>query len=157
MRFRNYEGGLVDETGQVLWKAPKVVSLKMTPNQLLVAELEGGKQRYVDLCNLKVYADKPEVKRYGNFELLKVKHRCYSRTQEVYVSQKDFVDLGVIDRGFYLSILEVNVGHFCLLAGDKERCYRFCRRMTDGSIVVEDGGGSHYHVTEKQKIVKAVT
>lgn len=148
VRLRNHECGLVDETGKVLWSGKNVVSLKMNRDKMLVMEMTGGKRNYMDLCNLQLYANEPEVKRYGNYELLKVNRRCYSRTKEVYVSEKDYDDIGLVDRGFYLSMLEYNSRHACLLSGDGERYYHLLRRLEDGSIVVSDNDGNGYHVKE---------
>ena len=148
VRFRNHECGLVDETGQVLWTVRNAVSMKMDRNRILMVEMEGGRGCYMDLCNLHLYDHEPEVKRYGSYELLKVKNKCYSRTKEVYVSEKDFEDIGLADKGFYFSIQEYDCGHTCLLPDDEERTYRVLRRLEDGSIVVSDNDGNGYHVKE---------
>jgi hypothetical protein len=138
----------VDETGQVLWTVKNTVSMKMDRNRILVVEMEGGRGCYMDLCNLHLYDHEPEVKRYGNYELLKVKHKCYSRTKEVYASGRDYENIGLADKGFYFSIQEYDCRHTCLLAGDEERTYRVLRRLEDGSIVVSDNDGNGYHVKE---------
>jgi len=151
VRFGNYACGLVDDEGKVIWKRDSCASMKFIRNRLLEIQEADGTKSYVDLCNLQVYGGKPEVKRYGDYELLKVGYRCYSRTREVYVSEKDFAELTLIDRGFYLSILELNVGHFCLLAGDEERFYRVTRRMPDASMVITDRNGGCYLVAEGQE------
>ena len=148
VRFRNHECGLVDETGKVLWSVKNAVSMRINRNKILVVEMEGGKGCYMDLYNLQLYEHKPEVKRFGNYQLLKVKHRCYSRTKEVYTSERDYEDIGLADKGFYFSILEYDYGHTCLLAGDEERSYRVLRRLEDGSIVVGDKEGNGYYVSE---------
>jgi hypothetical protein len=127
VRFRNHECGLVDDTGKVLWAAKNVVSVKINRNKLLVMEMEGGKTWYMDLCNRQLYVHEPEVMRYGNYELLKVNRRCYSRTKVVYASDKDYEDMGLVDRGFYFSILDYDGGHVCLLLGDGERYYQVLR------------------------------
>ena len=66
----------------------------------------------------------------------------------MYVSEKDYDDIGLVDRGFYLSMLEYNSRHACLLSGDGERYYHLLRRLEDGSIVVSDNDGNGYHVKE---------
>ena len=152
VRFQNNTCGWVDASGKVLWKTPACQSMKFQKNDLLVVE-NGGKENVLDLRNLQLYAWKPEVKRFGNFELLQVRHRCYSRTREVYVSGIDFENLLIADRGFYLSVFESVGRYFCLLAGDEEQFYSLHRVLKDGSIVIEDKAGGFYHVEAgKEKV-----
>jgi len=154
VRFRDNSCGLVDAEGEVMWRGRMCLSLKFVKNNfLMVTEKQGGKERYVDLQNLKEYDWKPEVRRYGEFELLKVRHTCYSRTREVYASDIDFGGILVADKGFYLFIFENGERYFCLLKGDEERYYSMRRRLADGSIVVADRTGGLYHVTEDGKKV----
>ena len=153
VRFQNNSCGWVDALGKVLWKTNTCQSMKFLKNGFLVIIENGGKESYLDLRSLQLYAWKPEVKRYGNFELLKVRHLCYSRTRDVYVSGIDFVNLLIADKGFYLSIFESAGRYFCLLSGDEERFYSLHRVLKDGSIVVEDQAGCFYHVEEgKEKV-----
>ena len=153
VRFRNHSCGWVDASGKVLWKTHDCRSMKFMKNDFLMIVERNGKESYLDLRNLQLYAWKPEVKRYGNFELLKVRHLCYSRTASVYVSGIDFANLLIADRGFYLSVFESAGSYFCLLAGDDERFYSLRRILKDGSIVVEDQAGCFYHVEEgKEKV-----
>ncbi len=147
VRFQNHGCGLVDASGGMLWRKDNCRSMKFARNRLLVVQEADGKEKFVDLCNLQVYAWKPEVRRYGGFELLKVRHLCYSRTKEVYASCADFESILIADKGFYLSVFEHGERYFCLLKGDEERYYRMCRKLEDGSIVVADKDGRMYHVT----------
>ena len=146
VRLLNNCGGLVDVSGKVLWKTSACQSMKFIKNGFLMVVEHDGKERYLDLHNLQLYDWKPEVKRYGNFELLKVRHLCYSRTKEVYVSGVDFVNLLIADKGFYLSIFEFAGKYFCLLPGDEEQFYSLHRVLADGSIIVKDKAGLLYHV-----------
>ncbi len=148
VRFRNYDCGVVDETGKVIWKRKSCKSMRMTRNGFLVVETDGGKESYVDLCNLNTYIYKPEVKRYGKYELLKVGHKCYSRTEKVYVSQVDFSGLVITNKGYLLSIHE-SMGHtYCLLEGDRKEYYRILRWLADGSVVITDRKGELYRATK---------
>ena len=155
VRFRNNECGLVDEAGRVLWKVNGCAWMKMGPHQLLTVEKGGNERLYVDLCNLHVYTEEPEVKRYGAFELLKVKNIGYSRTQRRYASQVDFVNLSIVDKGFLLSIGEGMGAAWvpgqkavCLLKGDMEEYYYLYRWLPDGSAVIADCMGRYYRVTQ---------
>lgn len=154
VRFQNHTCGLVDAWGKVVWRTRACQSMKFVKHGFLVLQEREGKEEYLDLHNLQVYAWKPEVKRWGNFELLKVRHACYSRTKERYMSSADFEGLIVSDMGFYLSVFERTGSYYCLLAGDGERYYRMCRKLADGSIVVTDGDNGYYHVEEgKEKVL----
>ena len=148
VRFHNHGCGLVDEKGAVLWRKEDALRMKFMRNRLLQVQEADGKEKYVDLCNLQVYASKPEVRRYGSFEMLKVRHLCYSRTKEVYASEADYERILIADKGFYLSVFEGTGRYFCLLAGDEERFYRYRGTLADGSILVEDDAGVCYQVAE---------
>ena len=148
VRFGDHSCGVVDATGKVWWKRDACMSMKFLRNRLMLVQEPDGEEKYVDLCNGQMYEWKPEVKRFGVFELLKVRHLCYSRTRDVYVSGRDFEGIYLVDKGFYLSIFEDAQRRFCLLAGDDDCFYRLCRRMADGSIVVADTENRCYHVEE---------
>ena len=146
VRFSDRSCGLTDGEGTLLWKGDNYREMKFLRKGMLELQETDGTKRYMDLRNRQVYGWKPEIKRFGKFELLLVRHRYYSRTEEVYASNKDFVNVYIVDRGFYLSIVESEKEHFCLLDGDEERFYRLCRQLDDGSIVVTDSGGALYLV-----------
>ena len=155
VRFQNNDCGLVDDAGRVIWRVKGGRSMKFNPHRLLTMELEGNGKQYVDLCNLQVYAEEPEVMRYGDFELLKVKNRCYSRTRRCYASQQDFTNLIITDRGFLLTIRE-GMGFpwepgrkgICVLKGDEKDYYYMDRWLPDGSAVITDEEGKIYQVTQ---------
>ena len=149
VRFSNYECGLVDETGKTLWKRKSCVSLKINRNKLLEIELEGNEWNYLDLCNLNLYLHKPEVKRYGSYELLKVKHLCYSRTQRCYASQQNHEALVIRDKGFLLKITEKIGEVYCLLKGDTENYYQWLQGLPDEGAVISDEKNNLYRITPK--------
>ena len=149
VRFGNHDCGLVDEEGKVVWRRKSCLSMKFVRNRLLRISLEGGKENYVDLCNLNIYTDKPEIRRYGNFELLEVGHKCYSRTERVYVSGTDYAGLVVSDRGGLLSIHESVEHSYCLLDGDNKDYYRIHCWLEDKSAVISDREGRCYRTTKE--------
>ena len=156
VRFRNHACGLVDEKGQVIWEERSCISMKMNQHRLLTVEREANEKLYVDLCNLNVYTSEPEVKRYGAFELLKVKNTGYSRTRRCYSSKVDFGNLIVADRGFLLSIRESSGYSWtqenrvaCILKKDEEDYYFIHCWLPDGSAVVANPDGKHYHVDQE--------
>lgn len=155
VRFENCDCGLTDDSGRVIWRRRPAVSMKMGRNRLMEVELEGGKRNYVDLCNLKSYTSPPEIKRYGDFELLIVNRRCYSRTKRPYASQQDFENLLITHKDFLLSIHESKGSfsledkkRFALLKGDPDEYYRIERWLPDGSVALSDLQGNYYQVTK---------
>lgn len=148
VRFGDHTCGLVDASGQVVWKKENCGSMKFARNHFLVVREQDGAERYLDLYSWQMYDSKPEVRRCGEVEVLKVQHRCYSRTRKVYVSYNDFGRVLLTNRGFYLSVFESPERNYCLLPGDYERFYSFRRLLPDGSIVVEDGSGRLFHVAD---------
>ena len=146
VRFSNHCCGLVDDAGNVLWKKGNCIALRGERNGFLKVVEPKGKESYIDLHNLQEYIWKPEVKKFGGFELLKVRHKCYSRTKEVYASDMDFEGMYIADKRFYLAILEHTGRYFCLLKGDDERVYRLYRKLEDESIIVTDQTNRYYHV-----------
>lgn len=153
VRFRNHVCGLVDDTGKIHWQQSNCLSLRFEKNNFLVITSEGNNETYLDLYNGMIYDAQPEIKRYGKFELLKVRHLCYSRTQEAFVSNTDFENLLVSSRDFYLSIYEHPGNRYCILEGDNETGYSLFRRMEDGSIVISDKKGNFYQAEKgKEKV-----
>ena len=148
VRFGDHTCGLVDASGQVVWKKESCGPMKFARNHFLVVREQDGAERYLDLYSWQLYDSKPEVRRCGEVEVLKVQHRCYSRTRKVYVSYNDFGRVLLTNRGFYLSVFESPERNYCLLPGDYERFYSFRRLLPDGSIVVEDGSGRLFHVAD---------
>ena len=109
-----------------------------------------------------MYKRKPEVRRYGQVELLEAGPAYYSRTREVYVNDRHLGSENISVHGFGIIVFdyrealsggmrgegkeECRPGYVCLLNGDHERCYRVHRRLADRSLVVADGRGNYYHV-----------
>lgn len=149
VRFSDYSCGLVDEWGKVAWKRKGCTSLKICRNKLVEIELEGNERNWLDLCNLKTYLHKPEIMRYGDFELLKVRHRCYSRTRNLYSSKQDYESLIITHKGFLLKITEKAGEAYCILQGDTEEYYRIHHWLPDESVIVHDTKGSFYRVTKE--------
>lgn len=140
--------GLVDADGKVIWKKGNYLSMKFISGHFLVMEDKGHKLHYMDLYNFHLYDDRPEIRRFGCFELLKVKGVCYSRTKEIYTSTQSFRSLRFSDRDFFLAIIEYGARYACMLKGDYDRIYRIRRWLDDGGIVVADSRGNFYHVEQ---------
>ena len=145
VRLKNNHCAWVDEAGNVLWQQAGVQTLKFDKHHFLLIGMEGNKEACLDLLSRRMYESVPELRRYGKYELLKVRHQCFSRTRKVYTSQVDFESMLVAVRDFYLSIYEGPGRMFCLLEGDNEECYAVCRKLQDGSLVISDKSGKFYH------------
>lgn len=136
--------------------------MKFLRNYLLEATTSDGRTLYLDLHSLKAYDSKPEVRKFGNIELLKVGRTHYSRTRKVYVNNQqlngDFITryksyLTVFDRkappldsGKECGTAGYQCGYACILEGDYESYYWLYRRLPDGSVIVRDTAGRYYHV-----------
>lgn len=153
VRFKDYACGLVDDTGKTVWKQSDCRNMRFERKHFLIITTAGNKENYLDLYNMKLYEWKPEIKRYGKFELLKVRHQCYSRTREAFTGSTDYNNILITQKDFYLSIYEYPRGTHCILEGDNEECYSLFRKMEDGSIVISDRNGNFHHAIKgKEKI-----
>lgn len=160
----NGKCGLVDLAGNVIWEKKNCRSMKFIKDCFLVADLQRGNRIYVDLHSLRTYGTKPEIKRYGSIELLKVGSLYYSRTKKVYITGLNIDSFRIPHRNFYLTLFDINVpsgcmdgeilqedgktGYACLLAGDYDSFYWMYRVLEDESIIVRDDNGKYYHVEE---------
>lgn len=167
VRFGDGTCGLVDEDGTLLGRKERYRSMKFRRNELLEVSTPEGETRYVDLVSLKRYKAKPEVKKWGAVELLKVGNAYYSRTKEVYMNAQGMGGGCIKWNGFFLSVLDrkapiacvgqagqsagFRYGHACILAGDEERFYWMYRWLDDGSIVVKDTAGRYFYAEEGQE------
>ncbi len=154
VRFSDYSCGLVNEWGKVIWNRKGCTSLNINRNRLVEIELEGNEMNYLDLYNLKIYLHKPEIRRYGNFELLKVKHLCFSRTKRFYSSKQDYDSLIITNKGFLLKITEKVGEVYCILQGDNEEYYQIHYWLPDESAIIHDTKGNYYQATKEGKKIK---
>lgn len=167
--FKDMSCGVVDDKGRMVIDKIRCRSMKFKRNNILDVIYNNGRECYMDLCSLRMYDRKPEVKAFGNIELLKIGNVYYSRTKQVYVSNscmgKDFV----VWHKFYLTIFDYKMptscsaksngvtgykcGYACVLEGDADTYYWLCNRLSDGSIIVKDTQGRYYHVEDKKEKV----
>ena len=144
VRFQDYTCGVVNETGNVLWKQDKYLSMRFARNRFVVVTSTGGKEGYVDLYNFCLYHEKPEIKRWGDFELLEVKGSYRSRTMTPCCIGIE--DSYIFDKGYYLKISRPGRESICLLEGEHTDYYLFQRCLADRSIIVSDKEKNYYHV-----------
>lgn len=167
VRFGDNSCGVVNGSGETLWKKDRYRSMSFTRNYMLAAQTDKNKTCYIDLHNFYRYEKEPVLKKYGKIELLQVGKTYYSRTKTRYISHPVINKNFISHRGFYLTLFDVNVppscnrqesfcpaacgnsyGYACLLEGDNESFYWLYQWMPDGSIVVMDPDGQYYHVEE---------
>lgn len=164
VRFSDNSCGVVDASGETLWKKDRYRSMSFTRNYMLAAQTDKNKTCYIDLHNFYRYEKEPVIKKYGKIELLQAGRTFYSRTKTRYISNPGINKNYISSRGFYLTLFDVNVplscnrqeifcsgnsyGYACLLEGDNDSFYWLHQWMADGSIVVMDPDGRYYHVEE---------
>lgn len=156
--------GLVNACGEIIRKEGYCQSMKFMRNNFLTVQKPNGRSDYIDLYNLRSYKEKPEVRRFGDVEMLKVGRMYYSRTKNLYASKLNLSGGYIYDHKFYVAIFDYSAsvqcyiddphmagfpwGYACLLGGDHDSYYWICRWLVDGSIIVTDIGGKYYHVTD---------
>lgn len=75
--------GLVNACGEIIRKEGYCQSMKFMRNNFLTVQKPNGRSDYIDLYNLRSYKEKPEVRRFGDVEMLKVGRMYYSRTKNM--------------------------------------------------------------------------
>lgn len=164
VRFRDRRCGLVDSLGTVLWAIGNCRRARLTRYRFLVTVSADGKERYTDLLSFRIYDCRPEIKRYGSIELLRVDWVYYSRSKKVYENSCNIACHQIIGYRFYMTVFDLRApgghswmkdasvrsrgGYSCLLEGDYESYYWMYLRLADGSIIVTDDAGRYYHVME---------
>ena len=164
VRLSDKNCGLVNACGEIIKKEGYCQSMKFMRNNFLTVQKPNGRSDYIDLYNLRSYREKPEVKRFGDVEMLKVGRMYYSRTKNLYASKLNLSGGYIYDHKFYVAIFDYNAsvqcyiddphmagfpwGYACLLGGDHDSYYWIRRWLADGSIIVTDIGGKYYHVTD---------
>ena len=164
VRLSDKNCGLVNACGEIIRKEGYCQSMKFMRNNFLTVQKPNGRSDYIDLYNLRSYREKPEVKRFGDVEMLKVGRMYYSRTKNLYASKLNLSGGYIYDHKFYVAIFDYSAsvqcyiddphmagfpwGYACLLGGDHDSYYWICRWLADGSIIVTDIGGKYYHVTD---------
>lgn len=81
VRLSDKNCGLVNACGEIIRKEGYCQSMKFMRNNFLTVQKPNGRSDYIDLYNLRSYREKPEVKRFGDVEMLKVGRMYYSRTK----------------------------------------------------------------------------
>lgn len=158
VRLPDGSGRVVDGSGETLWERSGCQFLRFAAGHIMEVAVQGGRTLWLDLYNFRMYNARPTIRRYGSMELLSLDGVLYSRTRRMYVSPPGIGFHDVFHGGFYLAILDVSPtaspaqeydmlhGCACVLDGDHDGYYRIVRRLRDGSLVVRDMEGHHYHV-----------
>lgn len=89
VRLSDKNCGLVNACGEIIRKEGYCQSMKFMRNNFLTVQKPNGRSDYIDLYNLRSYREKPEVKRFGDVEMLKVGRMYYSRTKKSVCKQTE--------------------------------------------------------------------
>ena len=113
-----------------------------------------GTLSYVDPKNHARYAERPEVVRMGEVDLLRVGDTYYSRTRQPRSFWQGLHRYEFLWERFYLRICDHSAllpsggrggathACYCILAADDEEVYTWGGRLSDGSVVVMDAAGN---------------
>lgn len=167
VRFKDGTCGIVDYKGKVLIQLFMCDQMEFLENDFL--KVIGEQNLWIDLRSKAAYSCFPELKRYGDFELLYAGGFIYTRTRNLYeVRENTFVPY-LAPNGLYLTLpcdkfpvvedgdVAVDVEKWikdrfhaaCLLTGDNSQRYWLYRKMKDGSIIVMDDSANFYYVAAK--------
>ena len=108
VRLSDKNCGLVNACGEIIRKEGYCQSMKFMRNNFLTVQKPNGRSDYIDLYNLRSYREKPEVKRFGDVEMLKVGRMYYSRTKNLYASKLNLSGGYIYDHKFYVAIFDYN-------------------------------------------------
>lgn len=161
VRYRDNHCDLISSLGESLGLKKHYRSMKFAKKHFLIVQRADGKSSFIDLYNLKEYSEKPQVKCFGNIEMLKIRSTYYSRTKNRYVNNRNINDNYIRDCKFYVQIFDCQIpdyyyvgksyekgyrcGYVCLFSGDYETFYWIYSKLADGSIIVTDSKGMCYH------------
>lgn len=159
VRLRNNRCGLVNVSGEILWERDGCLSMKFLRNHFLLIRGAAGKDMYLDLHSKRLYGERPEVKRYGGVELLKIGGVYYSRTKVVYENHQNISGEFITDNKFCITVFDYKMpdllclqsadgyrcGYVCILNDDHESYYWVYRWLADSSVIITDGNGRFYH------------
>ena len=116
---------------------------------------------YVDIKSGHPYAAMPDIERYGDFEIAYMGGYLCTRTKQYYQvkGEPDHIQNGPGDLYIEMpchdapdnSIMDKMIEKCpvlkrCQISGDEDRLYWKLRDFADGSVMVMDDGGLHYHI-----------
>lgn len=126
---------------------------------------------YADLRSGQMFGCMPELRRYGDFEVLFIREHMFTRTKPCYSTDTHPSFVRSSRNGLYLQfsaddrtgkelfqkmLYRLPLYHRCLIKGDEERTYWLEVTFDDESVVVMDDEGMHYYVRLDKKTGKAV-
>ena len=191
VRFESGKVGVVDERGRVMYHADKFkhivfvehdfVKLRTTKEEVLHnPELRYMLRDencscihifYVDLRSGQMFGSMPELRRYGDFEVLFIREYMFTRTKPCYSTDTHPSFVRSSRNGLYLEyvaddgtekdifqklLYKQSLYYKCLIKGDEERTYWLEVVMDDESVVVMDDEGMHHYVRLDKKTDKVV-
>ncbi|MCM1313701.1 MAG: DEAD/DEAH box helicase [Bacteroides sp.] len=166
VEFCDHTCGLTNADGTELWKRKKCKNMRFASNHLLAVTSPDDKVSYLDLHSLHTYDKKPEIKRFGNIELLKTGQTCHSRTKNVYTYRLSMNNDYIHKENFYLAIFDNKMpqsayannaaqhgysNYACLLSNDHDDYYWICQWLSDGSIIVMNNQRQYFHARQGER------
>ena len=175
VRYDDGNTGIVNSQGECVRRFLQLYGIEFAENDF-VRLLDHGKELLMDMRSQLLYTCMPEIRLYGEFELLFVGDWIYTRTKRHYgVEERCGCPPVVHENGLYLTMACDKVsmtahlqnhgeedeswldqlqkwvnsvtGRACLIAGDDSQAYWLYRRLVDGSIIILDNALQFYHVT----------
>ena len=175
VRYEDGNTGIVNSQGECVRRFLQLYGIEFAENDF-VRLLDHGKELLMDMRSQLLYTCMPEIRLYGEFELLFVGDWIYTRTKRHYgVEERCGCPPVVHENGLYLTMACDKVsmtahlqnhgeedgswldqlqkwvnsvtGRACLIAGDDSQAYWLYRRLVDGSIIILDNALQFYHVT----------
>lgn len=167
VRFKDGTCGIVDYKGKVLIQLSMCDQMEFLENDFL--KVSGEQNLWIDLRSKAAYSCFPELKRYGDFELLYAGGFIYTRTRKLYEVHENTFSPCLAPNGLYLTLpcdkipvvedgdIAIDVEKWikdrfhavCLLTGDNSQRYWLYRKMKDGSVIVMDDYARFYYVAVK--------
>ena len=191
VRFVSGEVGVVDEHGKVLLLYSEFRHVEFVEHDFV--KLKSSREKvmqdpelrymlrdehcscihifYVDLRSGQMFGCMPELRRYGDFEVLFIREHMFTRTKPCYSTDTHpsfvrssynglYLQFSADDRTekelFQKMLYRLPLYNKCLIKGDEERTYWLEVTFDDESVVVMDDEGEHYYVRMDRKTGKAV-
>lgn len=160
VRFASGHVGVVDNRGKTILKLGNYQQLTFAEHGFL--RVYNRREFFIDMKNGEIYAQLPELVRFGDFELAHICGYLCTRTRRLYEVNAIPAEAWLGKGGLYLKlpyngepeepIMRKMIGRqrryeVCLLNGDESGVYWVMELFEDRSLLVMDDKGHYYHAT----------
>lgn len=168
VRFESGNVGVVNTLGETILVVGPYLQLNFADNGFLRAT--NGKEFFIDMKNGELYAQLPEIIRFGDFEIAHIGGNLCTRTQRLYEVKAIPAEVWYERSGLHLAlpyhgepderitrrmIWTPSRYVVCLLNGDDTGVYWKIRAFEDHTLLVMDDAGNYYHVKKSGRSRKA--